>query len=283
MLARILRMTVYGGWLWVAVTVASTGCGRGGGGTPTSPNAGLDATPAPLSPASLPARLWGAFTAAEDVPEAAAHAGNVVLVLPQYAEDARRVAGALRATGKVAILSTHHVFSNPRARWQAEWEATQRWAEPLAGLIAAVYVVDEPASWGMSPEALAEAISIARGMGLPLMIAEGVDAATRAGYSRPPVDLFGVTCYMWPGPGSWSMRRCEEAYRTHPSWNVVIGQGWDVYQGGGNGDTASQVARWAAIGRERAGTIFWVWRWAGQTGIGDDPALSAAYDREGGR
>lgn len=264
--------------------------GCGGGSSVTGPSeAGVESqTPRAQRNADLPPNIYGAFTASYDVPEAAANGGNVVLIVPSYADDASIVASALRSNGKVAILSAHHVFGNPEATWEQGWAQTKKWAEPFADLIAAVYVIDEPGLQGISSAVVGRAIARVRADGFRTAMAEGVDVANPRGYARPPVDLFGATCYMWPGEGSWSMDRCEEAYRTHPEWNLVIGQGFDIYEGNRgskvwNGTVEEQVARWVKLGRERSGVVFWTWRWPGQLGIGDDPSLRAAYNREGGR
>jgi len=255
----------------------------GGGSAPTAPSQPV-APPAVSRPADLPPHIFGAFASSEDVPDAAANGGNVVLVIPSYADDALAVGAALRANGKVAILSAHHVFGNHESTWEAGWTQTKAWAAPFAELIAAVYVVDEPLWNGIPPATRDRAIARVRADGYRTMVADWVEVAVRS--PRAPSDLYGATCYSWPGDGSWSMSRCEEAYRTHPEWNIVIGQGYDVYEGGRkgdeNGDTASQVARWAQFGRAREGILFWVWRWPGQVGIGDDPALRAAYHKAAG-
>jgi hypothetical protein len=48
-------------------------------------------------------------------------------------------------------------------------------------------------------------------------------------------------------------------------------------RGKGNGPTAWQIQKWAEIGAQRAGVVFWVARWPGQTGILDSPEILAAY------
>lgn len=271
----------------VLVAVVGMGCGGGGGVTGPSEAPAVAPNPGPVVQATLPPHIYGAFAASEDVPEAAANGGNVVLIVPRYEDDARAVASALRANGKVAILSAHHVFgTDPEAGWEKGWANTKMWAAPFAELIAAVYVVDEPVHNGIPGATVARAVERVRRDGYRTMIAEWAERAALRNYVWPAVDLRGVTCYSWPGEGSWSMHRCEEAYRTHPEWNIVVGQGFDMYEGGRkgdeNGDTASQVARWAQLGREREGILFWVWRWPGQTGIGDDPELRAAYRKGAG-
>ena len=239
----------------------------------------VDPEPVARVQARLPANIYGAFAASEDVPEMAAHGGNVVLVVPSFVDDANVVASALRANGKVAIVSAHHCFGSSKASWAQCWAQTQSWMDPLqqSGLVAAVYVVDEPFLNGIPADVRNEAIAIVRASGYTTVVAEWVQEAIKNG--RAPADYFGVTCYMWPGYGSWSMDRCENAYNSHPEWNLVIGQGFDVYEGAGNGDTQSQIARWVSLGRNRSGVIFWVARWQGQTGILDDPALLAAYHK----
>ena len=79
------------------------------------------------------------------------------------------------------------------------------------------------------------------------------------------------------------MDRCSVAYASHPEWNLVIGQGYDMYEGAGNGPKQEQIRRWAELGAGRAGTIFWVARWPGQIGLLDDSDLLAAYDWAGVR
>jgi hypothetical protein len=39
---------------------------------------------------------------------------------------------------------------------------------------------------------------------------------------------------------------------------------------------------WAEIGRQRQGVVFWVWRWPGQEGIGDNSEALAAYRKGAG-
>jgi len=263
-----------------ALLTLAAGCGGSG---PTSPSDPAAPEPTVARTADLPANVYGAYTASGDVPEAAANGGNLVIVIPSYADDANRIADALRANGKLAILSAHHVFGNSRAWWEdgKGWEQTKRWAEPFRSLTAAVLVVDEPLHNGVPAADRDAAIARVRADGYRTMTTEWVDQAVRS--ARPSVDLYAVTCYFWPGPGSWSMDRCAEAYRTHPDWNLVNGQAFDAYEGAGNGSVDSQIARWAEIGRARAGVVFWVWRWDGQEGIGDNPALRSAFNRYGGR
>jgi hypothetical protein len=273
LLVEVWPTFVAGGLL----TLAAAGCGRGGGVTgPTSPPETTGAPPVAQRPVDLPRSLYGAFAASGDVPEVAANGGNVVLVVPTYADDARVVASALRANGKVAILSAHHVFSGSETTWEQGWAATKRWAEPFADLIGAIYVVDEPLSWGMPREAVERAIARVRTDGYRTMVAETAEMALKGW--RPPVDLFGVTCYDWPGHGSRTLTQCREAYRSHPGWNVAIGQGFDWHAR--SGTPYAQVKAWAEIGRERDGVVFWVWDWPGQVGIRVDQGALAAY-REG--
>lgn len=276
------------GWPWLGLlagmlTVFLSGCG--GGASVSGPSEigthqdAAGATQGPLDGSQvvpLPSKLYGAFVASLDVPEAAANGGSVVLVLPSYADDAREVASALRANGKVAILSTHHVFGGPKAGWEAGYARTMEWAAPLRGLVAAIYVVDEPLSWGMPRADLEAAIARVRRDGWRTMVAETAEIALK-GY-RPPVDLFGVTCYDWPGHGARTLEQCREAYRTHPEWNVAIGQGFDWHER--SGTPAEQVRAWAEIGRGRDGVVFWVWDWPGQVGLRVDQGALAAY-REG--
>lgn len=257
----------------LAIVGALASCG---GGQPTAPTQepGPQAATGPVQ-VPLPAHLYGAFVASADVPEAAAHAGNVVLVVPSYADRAADVTAALRATGKVAILSAHHVFGGPQAQWEQGWAQTKAWAAGMP--VAAVLVVDEPLHGGIPAGVRDAAIARVRADGYTTMTTEGVDRAIAA--PRPPVDVYGVTCYWWPGPGSWSYDRCAAAYGDRPQWDLVIGQAWD--DRGFEVKTAT-VRAWAALGRTRRGTIFWVWRWAGQRGIADHDGYLRAYD-EGGR
>lgn len=270
----------------LALSVLSA-CGGSNAVTGPSPES---TAPAPVRMAYLPGTVYGAFAESADVREAGANAGNVVLIVPSYVDDAARVADALQATGKVGILSAHHVFGNARATWDKDWPRLKEWAAPLLerSLIAAVLVVDEPLHNGIPASTRDEAIAIVRRDGFRILQTEWVDQAVTS--SRPPADLYGVTCYYWSGVGSWSMDRCMEAYRTNPSWNLVIGQGWDVLDRGTpagsrqyTGTVEEQVRRWAEMGKARSGVLFWVWRWPGQTGIGDDPVLRSAYNREGWR
>lgn len=270
------------GLVGVLLALLLTGCGRGGAVSGPDPVTDAAAVVLPARQAALPARLYGAFTSSADVPEMAAQAGNVVLVVPTYADDPETVAAAIQANGKVAIVSMHHVFGGPRATWDAGWARTREWMAPLEsrGLVAAIYVIDEPLHAGIPAARRDEAIGIVRSAGYRTMLAEGVDRAIVS--ARPPVDLYGVTCYTWPGVGSWSQERCLTAYRDRPSWDLVIGQGYDLQQTRGyNGPVAQQVARWAELGRARGGVVFWVARWPGQTGILDDPEMRAAFNAAG--
>ena len=263
-------------------------------------------TPGPVVQATLPARVFGAFAASADVPEIAPQGGNAVLILPTYADDAERVALALQANGKVAIVSAHHVFSGPRDTWGVDatpgaqdeaprpysfrgaaavsvggWARTREWMAPLEarGLVAAVYVVDEPLHNGLAAALRDEAIAIVRAAGFRTVVAEWIDLAVRS--SRPPADLFGVTCYDWPGEGSKTLAQCLTAYRDRPSWNLVVGQAYDLHPR--NGSAEQQLEAWSALGRERAGVLFWVARWPGQTGILDQPEVLAAYRKAAAR
>jgi len=211
----------------------------------------------------------------------AAQAGNVVLVVPSYADDPELVAAAIQANGKVAIVSMHHVFGGPRATWDTGWARTRDWMAPLErrGLVAAVYAIDEPLHAGIPASRRDEAIGIVRSAGYRTMVAEWVDEALRN--PRPPSDLFGVTAYDWPGYGSWTIERATEAYRTHPDWNVAIGQGFDWHHR--SGTPSQQIAKWAEIGRQRQGVLFWVWSWPSQEGIRDNAEATAAYNRESSR
>jgi len=168
----------------ILFVLAAVGCG---GGTSTTPSEMPETPSGKRPPAELPGRLWGAFTASDDVPEMAANAGNVVLVVPSYADDANVVAAALRANGKIAILSAHHVFGNPEATWEQGWAQTKAWAEPLEELVAAVYVVDEPLSQGISAATRDRAIARVKAEGYRTVVGEGVDVAVRS--PRAPADL----------------------------------------------------------------------------------------------
>jgi hypothetical protein len=179
------------------------------------------------------------------------------------------------------------VFGNPEATWESGWTSTKAWAEPFADLVAAVYVVDEPGHNGILSAQVSRAVERVRRDGYRTMIAETAQQATRGDYRRPAVDLFGTTCYDWPGFGSWTLERCREAYRTHPDWNVAIGQGFDWHvhggrQSEGSESITSQMLGWAEIGRQRQGVVFWVWRWPGQEGIGDNSEALAAYRKGAG-
>ena len=255
---------------WCLLILA--GCG-GSTSSPTAPDSGTQSPVLSTRPAELPPVLYGMFAASADVPEAAANGGNVVLIVPSYADDAQAVAGALRANGKVAILSAHHVFGGHEATWEAGWAQTLKWAEPFREMIGAVYVVDEPIGNGISKATRDRAIARVKADGYKTMVADNVEWGLIHG--RAPSDYFGVTCYDWPGPGSWSLDRCREAYRTHPEWNVAIGQGFNWHHR--SGSPYDQVRAWTEIGRQRQGVVFWVARWPGQTGILDDPEALAAY------
>jgi len=257
----------------LTVLVAVIGCG---GGSVTGPSPVSDSGEVPVVTARvLPPSIYGAFVASADVPEAAANGGNVVLVLPSYRDDAEVVALALQANGQAAIVSAHHVFGGPRARWEQGWSRTREWMAPLEerGLVAAVYVVDEPLHNGISEADRDAAILRVAADGFVTITAEGIQWAQRK--ARPPSDLFGVTGYDWPGAGGWAQYRCVERYAEHPEWDLVIGQAFDLHPR--NGTARKQFRAWAELGRDRAGVLFWVWRWDGQCGIGDDPALLAAY------
>jgi hypothetical protein len=298
--------------LLVLLALAVLGCG--GEESVTGPEPLSSVAPSMAPPhAALPPHIFGAFASSADVPEIGPQGGNVVLVVPTYADDPERVALALQANGKVAIVSAHHVFGGPRETWGVDpapgaqalaaprayqihgatavsvggWLQTRDWMKPLEarGLVAAVYVVDEPLHNGIPAARRDEAIAIVHAAGYRTVVAEWVDRALITP-ARPPVDLYGVTCYSWPGPGSWSLDRCVEAYRTHPGWDLVFAQGFDLQQTTGyNGAVAAQIARWAALPRDfgRAGVLFWVARWPGQTGILDDPEMLAAYRKASSR
>jgi len=290
-----------------AVVIAvmwAVGCGGGGVTRPTP----ISEEPPSVAPV-MPTRYVGAFAASRDVPEAAANGGNAVLVVPTYSESAELVRNALLANGKVAIVSAHHVFGGPRDAWGVEptieaqskagprafamgprghqvsalsvggWQRTVAWMKPIqdAGLLAGVYVVDEPLGNGISAETRDEAISIVASAGYTTIVGEWIDRAKKA--DRAPSDLYGVTCYDWPGLGGWRMDRCEEAYRSHPEWDLVIGQAYDLHPR--NGTPAEQLRRWVDLSQDRDGVIFWVWAWDGQTGIRD--AYLAEYNAVVGR
>lgn len=268
-------------WFWILATTAVLSVmffGCGGSGSVVGPSDSPAPTPPPTSQrADLPSWIYGAFAASEDVPEAAAHAGSVVLVIPTYADDPRRVASALRANGKVAIVSAHHVFGGPKSGWESGWQKTKEWMAELP--VAAVLVVDEPLHNGIPAADRDEAIARVRADGYRTMTTETVDRALISG-TRPPVDLFGSTCYYWPGPGSWSQDRCLTAYASHPSWDVVIGQSYDDYSF--ELDPAS-FSKWVQMARSsgKRGVLFWVWRWAEQRGIGDHDGYLRAFDAAG--
>jgi len=208
----------------LAMLMTLAGCGASG---PTAPE---PVTPAVVYAAPVrvpwPGQVYGAFAQVADVPEAAAHAGNVVVVIPSYAEDAARATAALRATGKVAILSAHHVFGGPRSGWAQGWAQTKAWAAGMP--VAAVLVVDEPLHNGIPAADRDAAIALVRADGYATMTTEGVDRAIAA--PRPPVDVYGVTRYWWPGVGSWTYDRCAAAYGDRPQWDLVIGQAYDDYR-----------------------------------------------------
>jgi len=225
---------------------------------------------------TMPLFAVGAFAASRDAPEAAAHEGNVVLVVPSYAEDAEAVALALEASDKQAILSAHHVFGGPRDQWEDGWAQTLQWAAPLRsrGLVAAIYVVDEPLANGIPAAERDEAIAIVRTAGYKTMIAEYIGNARNDVTGPQQVDYYGVTAYDPP----LSLEQALTEYRNHPQWNFVVGQGFDLQSA--NGTPQQQFAAWIDVARDtrRAGVVFWVWRWPNQTGIADDPEYLAAYD-----
>lgn len=260
--------------IWIIMAFALLALASCGGDGPTGPSSVQP--PAVSTRHELPPRLYGAFTSSADVLELNGHAGSVVLIVPSYQDDAVTIGNALRASGKTAIVSAHHCFGSPRSVWDSCWAQTKAWMEPFADRVGAIYVVDEPLHNGIPAADRDEAIARVRSEGYPTIVAEWVDQALRS--SRAPSDLYGVTCYMWPGPGSWSMARCEEAYRSHPGWDLVIGQAFDMYEGAGNGPAGEQIKRWSALGSARRGVIFWVARWPGQIGLLDDYQLLRAYD-----
>jgi len=290
----------------IAAVVLALAVGACGGHSLTEPDSVVVA-PGQVAQAALPPHIFGSFAASADVPEIGPQGGNVVLVVPSYSDDPERVAAALQANGKVAIVSAHHVFGGPRETWGVDpspgaqalaaprayqihgatavsvggWLQTQDWMKPLEarGLVAAVYVVDEPLHNGIAAARRDEAIAIVRAAGYRTVVGEWVDEASRNG--RAPSDLYGATCYDWPGFGSWTLERCREAYRTHPGWNLAIGQAFDLHARSGTAD--QQLSAWAVIGRERDGVVFWVARWPGQTGILDNPELLAAYRKAAAR
>ena len=290
--------------LLVLLALAVLGCG--GDETPTIPT-GQPPTAGPVVQAPLPTDVYGAFAASADVPEIGPQGGNVVLVVPTYADDPERVALALQANGKLAIVSAHHVFGGPRETWGVDpapgaqalaaprayqiqgatavsvggWLQTRDWMKPLEarGIVAAVYVVDEPLHNGIPAARRDEAIAIVRAAGYRTAVAEWIDRALITP-ARPPVDLYGVTCHWWPGYGSWSQERCLTAYRDHVAWDLVIGQGYDDYSF--QLDPAS-FARWARMANEtgKRGVLFWVARWPGQRGILDHDGYLAAFRAAG--
>jgi hypothetical protein len=295
----------YRGLVVLALVIVSA-CGGSVSG-PTTP--GNEPTPdAPMPLATLPRQIFGAFAESADTPSVAANGGNVVLIVPTYDDDANVVASALFANGKVAIVSAHHVFGNPRDTWGVEigqksqrpgsqfkmrgvvassvggWQATLAWMEPLrrAGVLAGVYVVDEPLHNGIPRELRDEAITIVRNAGFRTVLFEGID---RVGNERPAVDYFGVSCYDWAGIGGKKLSQCVTAYTDHPTWNLVLGQGYDLRAVSRNGSVETQIETWAKLGRlpGRSGTIFWVWSWPGQTGLAEDGEALAAFNRASGR
>jgi hypothetical protein len=218
--------------------------------------------------------MLGSFAMSADAVEASS-VGNTVVVVPSYVDDAEPIAAAFQARGRFAVISTHHVFGGPRATWNQGWARAVQWMEPFTrrGQVLAVYVVDEPLHNGIPAGTRDEAVAIVRAAGFRTMVAETVDYAVRS--PRPAVDYYGATCYDWPGFGSWTLERCREAYRTHPEWNIAIGQGFDWHHR--SGTPAQQIAAWGEIGRQRQGVLFWVWRWPGQTGLADEPSALAAF------
>ena len=244
--------------------------GCGGSGTVSGPSAVPEAAGVPAARV-LPPFIYGAFVASADVPEAAANGGSVALVIPTFADSAQAVGDALRANGMVAIVSAHHVFGGPRADWERGWTRTKEWMAPLP--VAAVYVVDEPLGNGISAENRDAAIARVAADGYTTVVAECIQWAERT--PRAASDLFGVTCYDWPGFGGRPQYQCIERYRDRPDWDLVIGQAFDLHRR--NGTAREQLRAWAELGRERSGVLFWVWRWPGQIGIGDDSTLLDAY------
>jgi len=259
---RVLFLLV-GSALWL-------GCG---GHNPVAPTP-VESTPTTSATvaSSVPPFMYGFFAASSDVPEIPNWA-NTIIVVPSYSDDAALIAKSLEARGQVAILSAHHVFGNPKSMWPAEWAHTQAWAAPFRSRIVAVLVVDEPQGNGIPDAQRDEAIGIVRAAGFRTVTTERVEWA---GKGRPPVDYWGICCYDFPGPGGWTLDRCITAYQDHPDWNLVIGQGFDLQER--NGSPTVQARRWAELARShrKAGLLYWVWRWQGQTGAADNPELLSA-------
>jgi len=227
---------------------------------------------------TMPLFAAGAFAAGRDVPEASAHGGNAVLVLPSYAEDAETIALALETSNKQAILSAHHVFGGPRDQWEAGWAHTLTWAAPLTsrGLVAAIYVVDEPLWNGISEAQRDEAIAMVQVAGYKTMIAEWIDKARNDTTGPHRVDYYGVTAYDFGSFGP-TLQQALTEYVNHPQWNFVVGQGFNLQSR--NGTPQQQFAAWVDMARDtrKAGVVFWVWRWPDGTGIANQDYL-AAYD-----
>lgn len=254
-----------------ATVVILAGCGGNhqAGPTAVDPIADTVSTPEVRALATLPPYFEGFYVLG---PDAHTVPGNVEVLILSWGDDIEAIARVMATRGQLAFVSTHCCLW-PGGRFDpAQWERIEtEWLTPLrrAGVLAGVYLVDEPRINGISDDEVARGAAFVSAQGLPTMAVRANLNSKRL--PRLPVDYYSFTCYDFAGPGGTKKEWCRDEYR-RGAYDFVVGQAFD----GGKG--MPDQAYWRETAREAGvGIISWVWRWSGQTGCADDPACLATW------
>ena len=224
-----------------ALVLAFTGCG--GSGEVGGPSDGSSPAPAVMAPVA-PARMVGYFVTPAGARDAASP-GGVNIVLPSWGQDAGAVASSLVASNAFALVSAHHVFSNPPDTWERDWQHTKEWMAPIqsTGRLLGIYVIDEPfgGEIRVSRGNVEAAVARVQADGYRTMVAEVFHWYRAKGQWRPPVTWFGVTAYYD------KFDYVEDAYRNDPNLDVVFG-------------TTQDEEPWRELAARRGKHLFF-WSW----------------------
>lgn len=251
----------------VVIALLAAACG----GSVTGPTPVEPPQDNPLPPlAPVPQTGFGFFVQGRDI-ENERIPGNIHILLLSWGDDVERIARNMRGNGQVGLVSTHCCLWGGGKFDASRWtRIEEEWLTPLRmhGVLAGIYLVDEPNGNGISVDNVVLGASHAENHGYPTF------AATQWRFRRTvlPVSAQATTAYEWAGPGGTKKEYARDWYRENNEW--IVGEAFNA----GRGMRASTFEFWRETAElTRKPIINWVWRWPGQEGCGDSPVCRSVW------
>ena len=228
--------------------------------SPTAPSP-PEPTPTQYRLATVPAYFEGFYVEGRYASEPP---GGMHIYLLSWDDDMDRIT-------RPGFVSVHCCMWSGARFDTSNWQRiVNEWIIPLErrGLLAGIYVVDEPGLYGISDEEVAKASTFFGEQAYPTM---AVRSWGNRRLGRLPVDYYSVTGYSFETKKEW----VRDFHRTADT-DFIVGQAFDAGVGYEKG--IPDQAFWRETARIAGkGIISWVWRWQHQTGCGDDPTCSGAW------